>query len=247
MRMRVLAVAAALVMAMPGAAWAKVEAVKSFRFPADRPAKIIVFRPDVEVGSMGVGGVQEPNAEWTATAREKLSAQLTAHQTASGNEVIFLPDQEGDKARLVADYQSLFRAVAGAVVEHKMGAGKLPTKKDRFDWTLGPGATQLGALAGGEYALFLYTKDAYGSAGRKVAQVLMAGLFGAYMPAGIHTSYAALVDLKTGDLVWFNVDPGSGGDPRTDEGATKRIRQLLETFPTKDGAPAKVAAQVSGK
>jgi hypothetical protein len=63
------------------------------------------------------------------------------------------------------------------------------------------------------------------------------------MPAGVHTSYAALVDLKTGDLVWFNVDPGSGGDPRTDEGATKRIRQLLESFPAKEGAPAKVAAK----
>ena len=246
MRLRVLAAAAALmVAAVPGVAWAKVEASKTFRFPANQPAKIIVFRPDVEVGSMGVGGVQEPNAEWTQTARDKLSAQLTEHQKASGNEVIFLPEQEGDRARLVADYQSLFRAVAGAVVEHKMNPGaKLPTKKDKFDWTLGSGATQLGQLAGGDYALFLYTKDAYGSAGRKVAQVLMAGLFGAYMPAGIHTSYAALVDLKTGDLVWFNVDPGSGGDPRTDEGATKRIRQLLETFPAKEGAGP---AQVAGK
>jgi hypothetical protein len=243
MRLHILA-AAALVMAVPGAAWAKVEASKTFRFPANQPAKIIVFRPDVEVGTMGAGGVQEPNAEWTQIAREKLSAQLTAHQQTSGNEVIFLPDQDGDRARLVADYQSLFRAVAGAVVEHKMNPGaKLPTKKDKFDWTLGKGAAQLGALAGGDYALFLYTKDAYGSAGRKVAQVLMAGLFGAYMPAGVHTSYAALVDLKTGDLVWFNVDPGSGGDPRTDEGATKRIRQLLESFPAKEGAAAKVAAK----
>jgi hypothetical protein len=141
MRLRVLAAAAAMMMAVPGAAWAKVEASRTFRFPANQPAKIIVFRPDVEVGTMGVGGVQEPNAEWTQTAREKLSAQLTAHQQASGNEVVFLADQDGDRARLVADYQSLFRAVAGAVVEHKMNPGaKLPTKKDKFDWTLGKGA-----------------------------------------------------------------------------------------------------------
>ena len=241
-----LAACAALVLAgsLPGAAWAKVEADKSFRFPADRPAKIIVFRPDVEVGTMGVGGVQEPNAEWTATARTKLSQTLTTHQQASGNEVVFLPDELGDKAQLVADYQSLFRAVASAVVDHKMNPlAKLPTKKDRFDWTLGPGATQLRTVAGGDYALFLWTKDAYGTTGRKVMQFMMAGLFGAAMPAGIHASYAALVDLKSGNLVWFNVDPGSGGDPRTDEGATKRIGQLLKTFPAKEGAPVTVAGK----
>lgn len=250
MRMLLCAVLAAVMLAVPGAAPAKVEMNKAFRFPAGSPARIIVFRPDVEVGTMGVGGVQEPNAEWTQNARANLAARLEANQKASGNEVTFLAEQEGDKARLVADYQSLFRAVASAVVEHKMNPlAKLPTKKDKFDWTLGPGAAQLSTVAPGDYALFLYTKDAYGSAGRKVAQLLMAGLFGAYMPAGIHTSYAALVDLKSGDLVWFNVDPGSGGDPRTVEGATKRIDQLLETFPGKEGAaaPAKVATKVAGK
>lgn len=231
------AVTAALMVSVAGAADARVKQDKEFRFPADKPARILVFRPDVEVGSMGVGGVQEANADWTATAREKLTAQITAYQKGLGNEAIFLPEQAGEDAQVVADYQSLFRAVAAAVVEHKMNAAaKLPTKKDRFDWTLGPGATRLGEIGGGEYALFVWTKDAYGSAGRKVAQVLMAGLFGAYMPAGVHQSYAALVDLKTGNLVWFNVDPGSGGDPRTDEGAVKRVGQLFTKFPTKEGA-----------
>lgn len=231
------AAAAALLVSVAGAAGAKVKQDKEFRFPADKPARIIVFRPDVEVGSMGVGGVQEANADWTATAREKLTAQIAAWQKAQGNEALFLPEQSGENAQVVADYQSLFRAVAAAVVEHKMNpVSKLPTKKDKFDWTLGPGATRLGEIGGGEYALFVWTKDAYGSAGRKVAQVLMAGLIGAYMPAGVHQSYAALVDLKTGDLLWFNVDPGSGGDPRTDEGALKRVGQLFTKFPTRDGA-----------
>lgn len=244
MAMRWKMVAAAVLLAVSGTADAKVEADRAFRFPAGQPAKIVVFRPDVEVGEMGMGGVQEPNAEWTATARAKLSQTLTTHQKASGNEVVFLPDELGENAQLVADYQALFRAVAGAVVDHKMNPlAKLPTKKDRFDWTLGPEAARLSRVAGGDYALFLWTKDAYGTAGRKVMQAVMAGLFGAFVPAGVHASYAGLVDLKTGNLVWFNVDPGSGGDPRTDEGAAKRIGQLLQTFPAKEGAPVKVAGK----
>ena len=231
---------------VPQAAQAEIKADTSFRFPAGKPARIIVFRPDVKVGSMGVGSVEEPNADWTTTARAKLATQIDAHQKNGGNEVTFLADQEGDKAQLVADYQALFRTVAAAITQHKMAPGAgLPTKKDKFDWTLGAGAAKLGEIGGGDYALFVSTHDAYGTAGRKVMQLLFAGMFGGYMPAGIHASYAALVDLKTGNIVWFNVDPSSGGDVRTDEGATKRVGQLFNKFPGREGEAT--AAPVAGK
>lgn len=232
--LRMVAAATALMVATGGLD-AKVRQDKSFRFPAGQPARIIVFRPDVQVGSMGAGGVDEPNPDWTVAARANLMAQLAANQRASGNEVIFLPEQEGANAQLVADYQALFRAVAGAVVEHQMNAAaRLPTKGNRFDWTLGPGTQQLAAIGHGDYGLFLWTHDSYGSAARKVMQVLVAGLFRAAMPAGIHQGYAALVDLKTGALVWLNVDPASGGDPRDHDGAAKRVNELLTGFPHAD-------------
>jgi hypothetical protein len=236
MRGYLAAIVAAFMLCAPSTGHAKAKADISFAFPTDKPAKIVVFRPDVKVGSLGVGGVEEPNAEWTATARTNLSDALKAHQSAKSNEIIFLGDQEGEAATTIADYQALFRAVASSLVQHQFGFGKLPTKKGTFDWTLGPGAAKLGELTGGNYGLFLFTHDSYGTAGRKVAQVLMAGLFGGYMPAGIHISYAALVDFETGKLVWFNLDPGSGGDPRETDGAAKRIDQLLSTMPSRSGA-----------
>jgi hypothetical protein len=227
-----------LAMAAPAMAQftpAKTRAQVDFVFPKDKPVRILVFRPDVKVGSVGIGGVTEANADWTATARANLTAALKKNQGARGNELVFLEDQEGDNAQLVSDYQALFRAVAGAVVTHKFYGAKLPTKKDRFDWTLGPEAAKLGQLAGGDYALFVYNEDAYGDAGRKVAQLLMAGLFGAWVPAGIHVGYAGLVDLSNGNLVWFNVDPAAGGDPREVDGADKRALQLLRNWPHRDG------------
>ncbi len=36
-----------------------------------------------------------------------------------------------------------------------------------------------------------------------------------------HIGYAGLVDLKTGDVIWFNADPQMGGDVRTEEGAAE--------------------------
>ena len=226
-------VAVAGLVLTPLAADAKIRSQKDFTFPAGEPVRIVVFRPDVEVGQFTTGGVEQPDADWTATARDKLGAQLRAHEAAGGNEVVFVPEQDGAAARTVADYQSLFRAVASSVVQYNMTGQKLPTKHDTFDWTLGPGAEELGRIGGGNYALFLYTHDSFGTTGRKAVQILTAILTRQFTPAGIHVSYAGLIDLHTGDLVWFNVDPGSGGDPRTDEGATKRIGQLLNGMPRK--------------
>lgn len=228
---RLLVALAAMMLAVGGVAEAKVKSAKDFAFPPDQPVKIAVFRPDVMVGTMTTGGLEEPNAEWTGAARERLTKELAARQSALGREVTFIDAALEASDPAIPEYQALFRAVTLAIATHNIGFTKLPTKKGKFDWTLGPGAAKLGTSTGANYALFMFTHDSYGSAGRKVAQFLAAGLFGVYVAPGVHVSYAALVDLKSGDIVWINIDPASGGDPRTDEGATKRIRQILTGFP----------------
>jgi hypothetical protein len=224
---------AALLLSLASAVEATTRTNAAFRRPDGQPLKIVVLPPDVTVGSIGIGGVEEPNADWTAAARNKLASQIEAQQRANGNLVIFLPEQDGERAKLVADYQALFRTVAAAAADHEQGgAATLPTKRDRFDWTLGPGAARLAEVGGGDFALFVMTHDAFGTGGRKAFRLLTGGLAGALVQgSGVHHSYAALVELKTGDLVWFNVDPGSGGDPRTDTGAGKRMGQLFGGFP----------------
>jgi hypothetical protein len=211
-----------------------------FSFPTTGEVKILVFRPDVSVGEQSTGGMNEPNAEWTAQAREYLGAALADAQRARANELAMMPELDGDGATLLADYQGLFRAVANAVVAHKLFAGnRLPTKREDFNWTLGSGVSKLGQLGGGDYGLFIYTQDSYGSAGRKALQIFGA-MMGMGVTSGVHIGYAGLVDLRTGELVWINADVKMGGDVREADGAAKRIKQLLEDFPTR--APATVAA-----
>jgi hypothetical protein len=141
----------------------------------------------------------------------------------------------------------LFRAVTDAVITHKLFKGnRLPTKRDQFDWTLGPGVSRLGEIGGGDYGLFIYTYDSYGSAGRKAAQIVGA-LFGAVIISGVHIGHAGLVDLRTGELVWINADLRMGGNVRDAEGATKRVSQLLEDFPTRAGAAPPAAATTASR
>ncbi|MCA1662606.1 MAG: hypothetical protein LC648_10875 [Novosphingobium sp.] len=205
---------------------------KGFVLPAGE-VRILVFRPEISVGSQTTGGMNEPNAEWTRTARANLLAALEKTPAMQGNRMVIAPELEGPQGALLNDYTALFKTVAFAAFNHKMFPGnRLPTKKGDFEWTLGEGAAALKPL-GGDYGLFFYTYDSYGSTGRKIAQVVGLLLGAGLIPAGVHVGYAGLVDLSTGDLVWLNADTGIGGDPRTVEGADKRIAQLLEDFPNK--------------
>lgn len=246
MRMMFAAVAA-MVLAVPGGAWAQEKAAvkPGFVMPSDPPARILVFRPDVSVGSQSAGGVVSPNAEWTADARARIGEALVAAKPGGAAQVVFMPELEGDDAIVLADYRALFRAVSQTVLEHRLFKGnRLPTKKTGFEYTLGPDIARLGAIGKGDYGLFVYTNDAFGSTGRKLLQLFAAGVAGVGVTAGVHTGYAGLVDLKTGDLVWINADFAMGGDVRDAEGATKRVQQLLEEMPQPAGAVPVAAASV---
>lgn len=228
---RLLAGLCALLLIMPGLADAKTKADINFAFPKDKAVKILVFRPDVQVGSLGTSGIESPNAEWTEQGRKNLADALVRDQARQSNQVMFLEERDGADGQMIADYQSLFRAVSGAIFQHKFFGPRLPTKKGKFDWTLGPGVKKIGDMSGANYALLLYTHDSYGTSGRKAMQVVSFLAFGAVVQAGIHVSYASLVDLDTGQVVWFNVKLGADGDPREIDGAEARIAQVLETMP----------------
>lgn len=206
-----------------------------FAFPATGQIRVVLFRPDVSVGEQSTGGLDEPNAGWTEQAREQLTAALGKAQAERNIELKLMPELAGDEAKLMSDYRKLFKTVADSVIKHRLfGLDPLPTKEEKFDWTLGEGASRLGALGAGDYGLFFYTLDSYESGSRKIAR-LLASTMGAEQPNETNMGYAGLVDLKTGDLVWINVDVKMAGDVRTSEGAALRITGLLDGFPVRAG------------
>jgi len=153
-----------------------------------------------------------------------------------------LADDGGiDGEKLVTDYTGLHQAVVDAIMAHKYnyGGGKLPTKADSFDYTLGPGIAQLGAVSGANYGLFMLTNDQFASDSRKAMQVLggLGCLIGACMivTGGVHVAYVSLVELDTGNIVWFNLARGSEGDVREVEGAKGLVQAILAGMPTKPG------------
>lgn len=238
------AVVSAMLVAVPVQAQEKTGIKPGFEL---RPgtARIVLLRPSIKVGAQSTAGMFEPNADWTAQARENIDAALAQAQNSLGNTVTdYLEPVNADPA-ILSEYQALFDAVAQSVIEYQFFPGnRLPTKKrdGQFEWGLGEDVAKLPGLAGADYALFVTTEDHFGSTGRKVLQIF-AALARVPVTAGVHKGFAGLVDLRTGELVWLNADMQMGGDVRESDGAQKRVRQLLEGFPGKPAAaPVTVAS-----
>ncbi|HEX6071490.1 MAG TPA: hypothetical protein VFY95_00575, partial [Sphingomicrobium sp.] len=205
--------------------------------------KLLVLRPDVTVGSLTTGGLVEPRADWTEQARTSVVAALRAQQATRGGRLLVVEHRNevpGVTAQELADMERLNFAVAQSIVLHKYLGDSLPTKRGKgLDWTLGEDAVRLGQKSGYDYALFLHAEDQVASTGRVVLGVLGAagcivGFCAPNVGGATQLDYASLVDLKTGEVVWFNVVLASSqvpgikfGELRTPQGAEQMVERLL--------------------
>src|SRR4029453_14257014 len=211
--------------------------------PPQGDYKLLVMRPDISVGSVTTGGLVEPRADWTEQARAHFLTALKAQQTARGGNAFIMEKRDalaGGDADTIAELERLHYAVASSIALHRYSGLYLPTKRNKgLDWTLGEDAVALGQRTGYDYALFLYAEDSFASTGRIGLQVLgIAGCFIGFcapnVGGGGQFRYASLGDLKTGEVVWFNVEQASSqiagikfGDIRTPEGAAQMVDRLL--------------------
>jgi len=211
--------------------------------PPSGDYKLLVLRPDVTVGSLTTGGMVEPRADWTDQARHSIVEALRAQQAGRGGKVTIIEHRgeiPGVSAQELADVERLNFAVDQSIVDAKYLGDYLPTKRGKgLDWTLGDDAVKLGQKTGYDYALFLHAEDEVASGGRIALGVLgLAGCFIGFCAPNVggqqQLDYASLVDLKTGEVVWFNVVTAGSeipgikfGDLRTPAGAAQMVDRLL--------------------
>jgi hypothetical protein len=219
--------------------------------------KLLILRPDVTVGSLTTGGMVEPRADWTDQARSSIVEALKSQQAARGGNITIIEHRSalpGVSEQELADVERLNSAVDQSIVLHKYLGDYLPTKRSKgLDWTLGADAVKLGQKTGYDYALFLHAEDQVASGGRVALGLLgFAGCFIGFCAPNIggasQLDYASLVDLKTGEVVWFNVVSASSavpgikfGDLRTPAGAAQMVERLLGRMkPGKDAGKGHV-------
>jgi hypothetical protein len=50
---------------------------------------------------------------------------------------------------------------------------------------------------------------------------------------GVQLGVATVVDLRTGQVVWYNLLANQSGDLRDQKGAAKTVQQMLQKLPVK--------------
>jgi hypothetical protein len=194
---------------------------------------VVLIEPDIELYEVMAGGIQEPRPAWTEAARAAYPAAVRALLTTHGTTL--LPDFSVPPAVAPTDRMRqlllLNQAVASSIVLHSQPDADLATKHGRLDWTLGPGVSVLRDATGADYALFTYIRDSYTGNGRAALRVVGALLLAGDIGGGEQVGLASLVDLRTGQVVWFNLLHDENGDLRSMDGARATVVSLLKQVP----------------
>jgi len=193
-------------------------------------SKGLLIQPDVQLSLVTASGMHAVRADWSQAAQANLAAAI-ANDLKGRSHPFEVMDPAASMEGRTGQLLRLNEVVGQSIFIFEYGKPKLPTKKKKFDWTLGEGTQVLRAQTGADYALFVTCRGTYATAGRKLFS------FGAMfllmdVPLGQQKVQASLVDLRTGRLVWFNVaTAGSGTDIRTPDGARDLTHSLLKGLP----------------
>jgi hypothetical protein len=210
---------------IPAAAQSRSLAPGFTALPKD--AKVAIAPLDVELFELSAGGVLVPKADWTDAASKHMGVALNKKVGALGLATQFIDDKQADDH---AEVLHLHGAIARAISLHHMGPVKLPTKDDKLEWSFGDAFRPLREATGARYGLFTWMRDSYSSAERKAMMVGLA-LLGVGIGGGVQVGYASLIDLETGQVLWFNQAVSAFGDLRDAASATASIDGLLAGFP----------------
>lgn len=187
--------------------------------------KVVLIDPDVELSELTAGGVEEARADWSKTGRDFVRADIAAALQAKGVAIVSADSiTDRHEAQLVKLHAALGQSILLNMVQ------AWPTKKNNFDWTLGPGTAALRDHYHGDYALFVHVRDSYTTAGRAAMMVAFAA-FGVGLHGGQQLGFATLVDLRTGRVVWFNMMNNQAGSLKDEKGAADTVKNLLDGLP----------------
>jgi hypothetical protein len=206
-----------------------VQQISQLESSIDEKPTIVLMPPDIRYYLLTASGAPQRNAEWTEAAQSNFQKALLEYAKGIGADVRIVDRDNNSEAGV--EYDTLHSAVGLTLLQHYFGTMKLPSKAGRFDWSLGPEVSELGRIYGADYALFVYYRD-YQASGGRIAFALLAAAAGASVGTGSETGFASLVDLNTGDIVWFNVVNAGKGELRDYANAAAAVDNLFSNMPT---------------
>ena len=191
--------------------------------------KILLMPIDIEICELTIAGICEPNASWTKESKKNIILgfdEILKNKNASLNKYN-KKDQNNEIVQLI----KLHTQMGQEIINNEYGSMELPTKEN-FDWSIGNKVKLLKKKHKSDYAIFIFFRDQYSSTQRVIYNIVTAILFPGIIPiGGSQLAFASLVNLNTGDIVWFNGYYRSVGDVRDLKSARDSVSKIFEEFP----------------
>lgn len=196
---------------------------------------VIVLPLDIKVKEMTASGLRDEVPAWS----EQAIRNFRQHLAQRDSEVLpdlqlrFLPELPAEDMARIEEHLALTdRVMLSAMIFTGPNGGEAwKHKAKHFDYSLGPGLAFLADRTGADKALILVGEDVHSSEGRKAAFVVAAA-FGVGIPMGHSVAIAALVDLRTGDLLWMHHFVSAGSTSFLDDNDVKTVvSDLFKPYP----------------
>ena len=191
--------------------------------------KILLMPIYIEICELTIAGICEPNASWTKESKKNIILgfeEILKNKNASLNKYN-KKDQNNEIVQLI----KLHTQMGQEIINNEYGSMELPTKEN-FDWSIGNKVKLLKKKHKSDYAIFIFFRDQYSSTQRVIYNIVTAILFPGIIPiGGSQLAFASLVNLNTGDIVWFNGYYRSVGDVRDLKSARDTVSKIFEEFP----------------
>ncbi len=200
----------------------------AYQEPITPGAGVLLMKPDIECSKVTASGMIEPNAAWTGQCQRSVEAAIRQFMSDHQADLIVYDPAvvPREKISRYRELSKLYQAVGVSMFSRSA----FPTAKSKTNWTMGQGVQDMRADHDAEYALFVFLRDQYETGGRTAMRVA-AAVFGVATAPAHQYGIASLVDLETGDIVWFNYLYRTVGDLREPEPARDAIDALLEDSP----------------
>ena len=208
--------------------------------PAEPPKRVVVLSPEFRVFVQSAGGVREIEPDWTTKAQDSLTLAVERHLRHDPRFSVSAPvdPASAEEADLLREHVELFKIVAmNSTMLIRAGGKAWEEKKIQYDYTLGDGLALYADRANADYAFMIGGAQVKQTGGSIFMQLALAGTLGVVMPGGGTYLMLALVDMRTGNIVWFNSLEGgevfgmTGSDLRDEGTANEIVGKLFDQFP----------------
>ena len=204
----------------------------------EKPVRVAVMPPDVKISEFTAGGMQLYKEDWSGEAKNNVIAAIKeADPQVPQLEFFFFASSalnEEDKLDLKSQ-QGLLNLAAQSIIDHTyMPVTTIPDKVKNFDYTLGAEFAKISQYLDADAVLYCSGRNYIWTAGRAMMYLFASAVFGgsaaAMVPVGSEYFLMSIVDVKSGDVIWFDYQQMQG-DLRDPQVSKKLIGRMLGDIP----------------